>query len=206
MREKEPSTAIIFVRHGNTDFPKDRLYCDDVEDPSLNEEGVKQANLAADMLQDVHVDAIISSPSKRTLMTADPIANSTKLRIETDAALKERPFGIWDGLYFDAIEQEFPEDYLSWKKNPISFVPQGGESILDLAVRVKNVLEDVIRQYHGKTVVIVSHVGPIRVMISQAMDIPLEKYRQLTINNGSISRIDYGRRQNNVIYLNRCHE
>ncbi len=205
MREKESTTAIIFVRHGITDFPKDRLYCDDVEDPSLNEEGVKQAYLAADMLRDVHVDTIISSPSKRTLMTADSIAKSTKIQIQTDAALKERPFGIWDGLYFDAIERDFPEEYLAWKKNPIGFVPQGGESILDLAVRVKNILDQIISQYHGKTVVIVSHVGPIRVMVTQSMDMPLEKYRQLTINYGSISRIDYGRRQNNLIYMNLCH-
>jgi len=203
MREKEPNTKVIFVRHGITDFPKDRLYCDDVDDPALNKQGLQQAQKAADLLSDIHVDAIYASPMKRTIMTADAIANKIKLPVQTNPALKERPFGIWDGLYFDAIEREFPDDYRTWKKNPATYVPQGGESIFDLLDRVKNALYEIMSRHNGQTVVIVSHVGPIRVLVSQSMSMPIEKYRQLTIDYGSLTRIDYGKRQNNLIYLNR---
>ena len=203
MREKEPSTKVIFIRHGITDFPKDRLYCDEVEDPALNKTGLQQAQGAADLLSNDHVDAIYASPMKRTLMTADAVANKIKLPIQTYPSLKERPFGIWDGLYFDVIERDFPDDYLTWKKNPATFVPQGGESIFDLLDRVKNALDEIISRHTGRTVVIVSHVGPIRVLVSHSMSMPIEKYRQLTIDYGSLTRIDYGKRQNNLIYLNR---
>jgi len=203
MREKEPSTKLIFVRHGVTDFPKDRLYCDDTEDPELNKLGLQQAQMAAGMLHNEHVDVIYTSPLKRTLMTAEAISNKTGVQIQKSVALKERPFGIWDGLYFDAIERDFPDDYLAWKKNPATFVPQGGESISDLLVRVKNALDNIITQYHGKTIVIVSHVGPIRVIVSQSLNMPLENYRQLAIDYGSLTRIDFGKRQDNLMYLNR---
>jgi len=203
MREKEPSTKIIFIRHGITDFPKDRLYCDDIEDPSLNKQGLHQAQMAADLLQDFPVDAIVASPMKRTFMTAEAISDKTKVQIQTNPALKERPFGIWDGLYFDAIERDFPDDYYAWKKNPATFIPEGGESIIDLLTRVKNALDEIISKYSGQTVVVVSHVGPIRVLISHSIGMPIENYRQLTIDYGSLTRIDYGKRQNNLIYLNR---
>lgn len=203
MREKEPSTKIIFVRHGITEFPKDRLYCDNVEDPALNQQGLQQAQSAADMLQNEHVDTIITSPLKRTLMTAEAISSKTKVELLTDPALKERPFGIWDGLFFETIERDYPDEYLAWKKNPATYVPKGGESIYDLSARVKSALDDIILHNRGKTIVVVSHVGPIRVLISQALNMPLENYRQLTIDYGSLTRIDYGKRQNNLIYLNR---
>ena len=203
MRDKEPSTNIIFVRHGITDFPRNRLYCDDVEDPSLNEQGLLQAQSAANMLQDLPVDMIVASPMKRTFMTAEAISKKTKVQIQIDPALKERPFGIWDGLYFDAIERDFPDEYRAWKKNPATFFPEGGESIIDLLTRVTNALDEIMAKYHGQTVVVVSHVGPIRVLISQALGMPIEKYRQLNIDYGSLTRIDYGKHQNNLVYLNR---
>lgn len=205
MREKEPSTRIIFVRHGVTDFPKDRLYCDDIEDPVLNKQGLQQAQMAAVLLDNEHVDAIFASPLKRTLMTAEAISDKTNVQVHTEPALKERPFGIWDGLYFDVIERDFPEDYLAWKKNPATYVPEGGESIYELLARVRSALDNIILKHHGKTVVIVTHVGPIRVIVSKSLNMPLENYRQLTIDYGSLTRIDYGKRQNNLIYLNRWH-
>lgn len=203
MREKEPSTRIIYVRHGVTDFPKDRLYCDDKEDPVLNKLGLHQAQMAAGLLSNERIDAIFASPLQRTLMTARAIANESGVEVQTEPALKERPFGVWDGLYFDAIERDFPDDYLAWKKNPATYVPEGGESVYDLLARVKNALDNIILKHHGKTVVVVSHVGPIRVLVSQSLNMPLEHYRQLTIDYGSLTRVDYGKRQNNLIYLNR---
>jgi len=203
MRDKEQGTKIIFVRHGMTDFPKDRLYCDDREDPVLNEHGVKQAQMAANMLADEQVDFIFSSPLKRAMMTAEAIAGKNRLRLQTNSDLKERPFGIWDGMYFAAIERDFPGEYQAWKKNPDIFVPEGGESIHALLARVKKAVDDIVLRHHGKTVVIVTHVGPIRVMVSHSLNMPLQGYRQLTIDYGSLTRIDYGMRQNNLVYLNR---
>jgi len=203
MREKEKSTRVIYVRHGKPDFDYDRLYCDEREDPVLTEEGHLQAAAAADLLRDEPVDVIYASPMQRTLMTAQPIIDTQNVPFHTNAQLKERPFGIWDGLYFDAIQRDFPEDFKAWKRDPVSFVPEGGESIHDHMTRISGAVKAIVEAHPGELIVIVMHVGPIRMCVTDALGMPLKGYRQLTIDYGSLTCIDYGKRQNNLIYMNR---
>ena len=202
MRSKEASTRIIYVRHGQTDFPLDRIYNDDAEDPQLNAAGVEQARHAAGLLHKTKVDLICGSPSNRAWATAQAIAQTTSAPLEANTALKERRFGIWDGLFFDEIERNYPDLYQQWKQNPSAFKPEGGESVYDLLDRVKAVIDGLIEQHKGKTIVVVSHVGPIRVCLTAALQMPVELYRQLTIDYASLSRVDYGRSQNNFVYMN----
>lgn len=214
MRSKEPSTRIIYVRHGKTDFPLDRIYCDNAdiaesnglgnksEDPPLNAEGINQAEYAAELLRNLKVDLICTSPSARTRMTADAIARSTGAPLQENVALKERRFGIWEGLYFHEIENGYPTEHQQWKQNPTAFKPQNGESVYDLLARVKTVINELIVTHAGKTVVVVSHVGPIRACLADALKMPLELHRQLTIDYASLSRMDYGKSQNNFHYMN----
>lgn len=202
MRSKEPSTRIIYVRHGKTDFPLDRIYCDDKEDPALNADGISQASYAAELLSSINIDLICTSPSARTRMTADAIAVSTSAPLQVNAALKERRFGIWEGLYFNEIESGYPTEYQQWKQNPSAFAPHGGESMYDLLARVKTVINDLIATHAGKTIAVVSHVGPIRACLADALKMPLEMHRQLTIDYASLSRMDYGKSQNNFHYMN----
>ncbi len=202
MREKEPTTRIIFVRHGKTDFPTDRIYCDDREDPPLNEEGRAQARAAAELLAGQTVDVICASPSSRTRMTAEPIAEGRQVRIIEDANLRERRFGLWDGLSFSQIAEQYAEGYQAWRRDPVHYTPEGGETIEDLCGRVTSTIQGLIGDYQGKTVVVVSHVGPIRVCLTEALKIPVEWYRQLRIDYGSLTRVDYGARQNNLVYAN----
>ncbi len=202
MREKEAATRIIYVRHGLTDFPNKRIYCDDREDPALNEQGMRHAQDAAALLAQQPVDAIYASPSRRTRMTADEIAKMAGVGIIEVEALRERRFGIWDGLYFHEIEQRYPEEYQAWKRDPAGYTPEGGETMEVLLRRTGAEIARIVQAHPEQTVVVVSHVGPIRVCVSEAMKIPLAWYRQLRIDNGSLTCIDYGRSQNNMIYAN----
>lgn len=202
MRIKEKSTNIIYVRHGQTDFPLNRIYCDRHEAPPLNDEGIKQAMFAAKILQKHLISAIYVSPAKRTKSTAEIISSQIKIPLTETFELRERDFGVWEGLYFEEIEKKFPEEYFHWKKDKAGFKPEGGESVLDMANRLKLLINHILEQNAGETVIIVSHVGPIRVLLSQAMYIPLDYYRQLRIDYGALSRVDYGASQNNIIYIN----
>jgi probable phosphoglycerate mutase len=203
MREKEKSTRVIFVRHGKPDFSYDRLYCDEREDPVLTEDGHRQAAAAAALLRDEPVDVIYVSPMQRTLMTAQPIIDILGVPVHTDARLKERPFGIWDGLYFDAIQRDYPDDFKAWKRDPVTFVPEGGETIQDHMTRITGAVQGIVATHPGELIVIVMHVGPIRMCVTDALRMPLIGYRQLTIDYGSLTCIDYGQRQHNLIYMNR---
>ncbi len=203
MRSKEESARVIYVRHGKTDFPLDRIYCDDKEDPPLNELGVSQAQQAARVLAKIDVAAVFASPSMRTRMTAEFIAGLHGLPVKLESNLVERRFGFWEGMYFDEIEANFPDEYKDWKINNAAFKPKGGESVFDLSSRVELSISELVDGFKGKVVVVVSHVGPIRVALAQAISLPLEKYRSLIIDYASVSIVDYGRRQNNLICLNK---
>lgn len=205
MRDKEKTTGVIFVRHGQADFPNKRLYCDDREDPGLTERGREHARHAADLLADEPVDVIYASPMQRTRSTAEAIAATTGAPLHFKPQLKERPFGIWDGLYFDEIARDYPEAFKAWKQDPVYFVPEGGETIQDHMNRVTGALERILDAHRGQRIVVVAHVGPIRMCITEALTMPLAAYRRLTIDYGSLTRVDYGEQQNNLIYLNFYH-
>jgi probable phosphoglycerate mutase len=202
MREKEASTRIIYVRHGQTDFPLDRIYCDDRESPELNAAGLAQARGAADLLRDQRIDAIYVSSIRRARMTAAEISRVTGLDVVVRPDLQERRFGIWEGLYFHEIEQRYPEGYAAWKRDQAGYAPEGGETIYDLLARVKREIQAIVAQQAGKTVVVVSHVGPIRALLADGISVPLPMYRQLSIDYGSLSRMDYGKSQNNLRFMN----
>ena len=202
MRAKETVAQVTHVRHGKPDFPMDRIYCDSKEDPPLNPVGVEQARFAAAFFCDEQVDAIYASPCQRTLMTAEIIAAEVGKPIAVVERLKERKFGIWEGLYFEEIARNYPEEQLAWKKDPIGFSPEGAETMDELVCRVKSEIDKIVARHLGERVLIVSHVGPIRVSLVDALGMPVANYRQLTIDYGSMSRVDYGRRQNNLMYMN----
>lgn len=202
MREKEKTTSILFVRHGQADFPQDRLYCDEREDPPLTAEGLLQAQRAAALLEGQSIEAIYSSPMQRTRTTAEQVAARCGARVIFDPKLKERPFGIWDGLYFDAIARDYPEQFQAWKKDPVSFVPEGGEPIHAHMERVKTAIRQIVENHRGRRIAVVSHVGPIRMCLTDALEMPLTSYRRLTIDYASVTRVDYGSKQNNLVYMN----
>ncbi len=202
MREKELSTRVIYVRHGKTDYPTDRIYCDDREDPPLNAEGLEQARGAGELLRSQSVDVIYTSPSSRTRMTADAIAGLVKVPVIEEASLRERPFGLWDGLSFAEIAEQYAEAYQLWRQDPVHYTPKGGETIEDLLGRVTATVHRIISEHRGKTIAVVSHVGPIRVCLTAALNIPVQWYRQLRIDYGSLTRVEYGKSQNNMVYAN----
>lgn len=202
MREKELSTQVLFIRHGKTDFPLDRIYCDDREDPPLSAEGEIQVAATAKFLAGIQLAAIYTSPTRRTSATAQHIATAHGLTPDPVSALRERHFGVWEGLYFHEIERDFPEAYHRWKRDNAAFKPESGESVYNLLERLNAWLHKMISAHAGQHVAVVSHVGPIRAAIAAAVGLPIEHYRRLTIGYASISQVNYGRKQNNLISLN----
>lgn len=202
MREKENSARVVLVRHAEPDFPIDRVYCDSSEDPGITPLGEAQAKEVANSLKDIDVAAIFSSPLLRTKLTAEYIDQWHSVEVVYDERLKERSLGVWDGLFFNEVEGQYPEEYRSWKKDQAGFAPQGGETAYDLLARVKPVIVDLVDRFKGRTVVVVCHVGPIRVLLADALGLPINKFRNLRIDPASVACVDYGCTQNNLIMMN----
>ena len=193
----------MFVRHGETDFPADKIYCDEAEDPPLNGSGVFQAAQASECLCSLGPTTFYVSPSLRTRMTAEILLSASPgSTVVYDEALCERRFGEWEGLYFHEIERDFAAEYKAWKCDQAAFKPMGGESVYDLADRVVPFVREVAARHRGETVVVVAHVGPIRVLLSEALGMPISTYRQLCVDPASIAVVDYGVVQNNLVLMN----
>lgn len=204
MRSKDAEARIIYVRHGETDFPRDRIYCDDREDPPLNATGCAQALAVAQQLAGCGAVRLYTSPAARTLATAQALSQvlGEAVPLESLEALRERRFGVWEGLWFNEIEQRYPNQYPAWKRDQTGFMAEGGESMYGLLARVLPVIQGIAERHRNETVIVVSHVGPIRALLCHAAGIPLERHRQIIVDNASPCRVDYGERQNNLVYLN----
>jgi len=203
MRTKEKSTNIVFLRHGQTDFPTNRIYCDDIIDPELNENGLMQAKAAAKLIEKLGIKKIYCSPARRTRMTAQFAQEVTGVDMEIVPDWVERRFGKWEGLYFKEIEERYPQEYQQWKQDMVNYTPEGGETINDVKNRLDISLQEIRRSHINEKILLVTHVGPIRISLCQAMSIPLLNYRQIRIDYASISQVDYGETLNNLIFQNR---
>ena len=202
MRSKEKSTNIYFLRHGQTDFPIDRIYCDQEEDPALNAAGLYQAKCAAVSLAGASISKIYASPAKRTQMTANEFSEIAGLPVNLLPEWVERRFGVWEGLYFQDIEARYPKEFTQWKQDYVGFTPEGGETINDLRHRLSGSLSELIARHRGENILLVSHVGPIRISLCESLAIPIENYRQIRVDYAALSRVDYGKTRNNLIKVN----
>ncbi|MEK6750271.1 MAG: histidine phosphatase family protein [Pseudomonadota bacterium] len=202
LRTKEPSTQIYFVRHGKTDYPSNRIYCDDQENPVLNEEGVLQAEAMAQYFAGLKVRRLMASPAARTWATAAAIARVVGLACEPAPWLTERRYGAWEGMFIDEIQRQFPDEHRAWKAAPVQYTPPQGEQLADLRARLLGGLHGLIERHRGEAIILVTHVGPIRALIAEAFGVPLEQSRQLHVDYASITKIDYGAQRNNFIFMN----
>ncbi|TAK09750.1 MAG: histidine phosphatase family protein [Candidatus Manganitrophaceae bacterium] len=201
MRTKEQATSFLFLRHGATDFPENRYYCDTVEDPALNTVGIKQAAGWPDRLKGKSINALYASPSRRTQETARPTAKQLNLKIETLEGLRERTFGSWDGLTNEIIQQRFPAEWSAWKKDPLHFTPSGGESLAGFAKRVDETIQTLLTRHAGQTVLLVTHVGPIRMIVSAALGVAIENHKRLVVGSCSLTQIDYTASWPNLVFF-----
>ncbi len=185
------TTRCVLLRHGETDYPRDRYYCDSKEDPPLNKIGQKQAENWVEFLQGIPFVAIYMSPSRRTRETAQTATEGGSLNLMTMKDLQERDFGGWEGLTLKKIREDKPDEWQALRDDPLNFHPPGAESLSDFSARVNDTMQSLLFRHPGQTILIVTHVGPIRMIVSAALGLPLENYKRLVVGYCSITEIDY---------------
>ncbi len=138
---------IIFVRHGQTDQNLNLKEGKDLDQP-LNQTGVKQLEQARDQLADYHFDAIISSPLKRAYQSAEIINQKHNLEIQIENDLREFDIGI---VSAEDWHKRFDVNYVNSDPDK--------ENLKELFTRVYKVIDKIIEDYNGKTVLVVAHGG-----------------------------------------------
>ena len=162
-------TRLLLLRHGQTELSVDRRYSGR-GNPALTELGRRQADAAARYLGDMGgIDAVLSSPLQRAQDTADAAANQLGLDVIVDDDLIETDFGAWEGLTFTEAAQRDPDVHGHWLRDT-GVTPPGGESFDTVAERVRRARNRIIADYAGSTVLVVSHVTPIKTMLRLALD------------------------------------
>jgi len=156
-------TQIILARHGETEWNVAEVFRGRI-DIELNETGIKQAELLAEYLSHMKIDAVYSSPLKRALKTAEIIASYHKIGVEVAPGLTDFDYGEWQGLAHQEVRNKYKELYAEWINSPDQVKMPTGESLSDVRERVMGVVSDVIAKYAG-IVVLVSHRVGNKVLI-----------------------------------------
>jgi ribonuclease H / adenosylcobalamin/alpha-ribazole phosphatase len=162
-------TRFLLLRHGQTALSVQRRYSGR-GNPELTDLGRQQAQAAAQYLAERGgIAALVSSPLQRAYDTATAAAKALGLDVTVDDDLIETDFGTWEGLTFAEAAERDPELHTRWLRDT-STKPPGGESFDAALERVSRARERLIAKYPGATVLVVSHVTPIKMLLRQALD------------------------------------
>lgn len=179
---------LTFVRHGETDGNKKQLYQGWTNTP-LNEIGIWQAERLAQRFKQQEFDCIYSSPLSRSLKTASIINRYHGLKIHEVKHIKEINFGEWENMSRYQLEELYPNHLQEWRNDWKKFVIPGGESLEIAYERITSWLDRFIKDKDQGKVLIVSHAGAIRAMVSRLVGRGIEGHWNYMVNNCSISCI-----------------
>ncbi|MFJ9853019.1 bifunctional RNase H/acid phosphatase [Streptomyces sp. NPDC101150] len=187
-----PATFVL-LRHGETALtPEKRFSGSGGGDPELSAVGRRQAEAtAAALAARGTVQAVVSSPLRRCRETAGAVAARLGLEVRIEEGLRETDFGAWEGLTFAEVRERFPEDLDAWLGSAKAAPTGGGESFATVARRVSVARDKLIARYTGKTVLLVTHVTPIKTLVRLALGAPPESLFRMELSAASLSAVAY---------------
>ena len=186
---RDVAASLLLVRHGATALSAEARFCG-VTDVELTDLGRAQADRLAEALVDLKPDAVVSSPMRRALETAEAVAGRLEGKVEVVAELRETDFGAWEGLTIDEVAQGWPEELARWRADP-GYAPPTGESFSDTSRRVARAAAKIVSANPGGKVVVVSHVTPLKILVCSGLGLGLDALFRLHLDPASISWLDF---------------
>ncbi|MER7969357.1 bifunctional RNase H/acid phosphatase [Streptomyces sp. NPDC096080] len=187
-----PATLVL-LRHGETPLtPQKRFSGSGGSDPSLSDTGREQARLAGEALaRRGTVQAIVASPLARTRETAGIVAARLGLDVRIEDGLRETDFGAWEGLTFGEVRDRHRADLDAWLADPSVAPTGGGESFETTAARVAAARDRLVAAYAGRTVLVVTHVTPVKTLVRLALGAPPEALFRMELSAAAFSAVAY---------------
>jgi broad specificity phosphatase PhoE len=190
-------TTIVLVRHGETDWNRERRFQGHADTP-LNDAGRAQAADLADSLTSERLVAVYTSPLRRAYETAALIAIRLELDVRPLDALREIHVGQWEGLTIDEVKERYPESASAgWHSRW-----PGGETYDELSARVLPALVSLAHKHANERILVVTHAGPVRAALAAAMGLSYDDARpiigslencvafRITVRDGKLERVD----------------
>ncbi len=183
-------TTMLLARHGETPLSVERRFAG-VGDAELTAAGEAQARALAEhfYVRD-QVDVIVSSPLARTHRTAQVIGEMLDLPVTTEEGFRETDFGDWEGLTFAEVQAGWPDELAEWLADS-AVAPPGGESFDETAKRVLRARDEVLQQHAHRTVLVVSHVTPIKTLVRTALDAPAVALYRMHLDVASLCQVNW---------------
>ena len=178
-------TRFLLLRHGQTELSGERRYSGRGDVP-LTDVGQRQAKAAAARLATADVAAIVSSPLARARQTAEALGRS----VEIHDGLIETDFGAWERLTFAEAADRDPQLHSRWLRDP-GIAPPGGESFDEVLTRVRQARDELVQRYAGQTILVVSHVTPIKSLLRLGLDTGPSLLFRLHLDLASLSVVEW---------------
>lgn len=188
LRNARP-TRLCIVRHGETEWNAGKRIQGQI-DIALSAAGHAQARATGNALKDEGFAAIYTSDLERARQTAEATAHLARLPLQLEPGLRERHYGIFQGLTYAEAEERHPDAYARHKARDPRFAPEGGESLLDFAARLQTTCDAIVRRHAGEAVALFTHGGVLDIVHRQAAGAPLTTPRDFAIPNCGINWIE----------------
>lgn len=179
---------LILIRHGETDLAVSGKYCG-FTDVKLNSNGIAQAHKIAKRLKQVDFDRIYSSDLLRCFQTANIIFEQSRIIKRTE--LREMNFGIIEGLSHQKALEQHHEVYRKWLNDMVHFRMPEAENMLDLQCRLSRFMDEIKEIREDSTIGIVSHAGPIKLILCEALGIDISGFWKIKQELGAVNVVEY---------------
>ena len=168
------ATTMVLLRHGETRLSVEKRFSGPTSEPLTARGEAMAAAAAARLLARTvtPIEAIVCSPVVRAMASAAPVAAALGLDVTVDEGLQETDFGDWDGYSFAEVQAKWPTELQAWLDDP-EVAPPHGESMSKTARRVRLARNRILGAHAGKSVLVVSHVTPIKTLVRLALDAPM---------------------------------
>jgi probable phosphoglycerate mutase len=186
-------TRLLVLRHGATAHTVEKRFSGSGgDDPGLSGEGRAQVERAADLLAaDLPVDLVLASPLRRARETAEVVAHRLGgLVVKVEDDLREASFGEWDGRTFAEVRELWPAELVAWLASP-DVAPPGGESLGAVSRRVRSLQARLLARYGGQTLLLVSHVTPVKLLVRDALRAPVETVFRMELAPASVTELHW---------------
>jgi len=203
--------SIIFLRHGQALNNTQRILAGRTPGIPLTEKGIDQAEKAAKFLEDMNISAIYSSPIERAKSTAQIVGNHNSIDVKIDDRLIELDMGKFTGVPYDEIFSSHGNVFMKFYKGELEIAHNGVETFTDVKKRVLGMVDHVIENHPNENVVLVTHMDPIKAMLSTIVSLSPENLFELIIANASLNIFrEYNRKFSisgiNVMHPTRFHQ
>lgn len=198
-------TNVYLVRHGQTEWNKKMTFRGRADIP-LNEVGRREARAISETLKNKNIDAIYTSPLRRSVETAQPSARFFHLEIVAVQGLIDINYGDWEGLTFHEVQKRYSDEYAKWEKTPHLIRFPHGESLDEARERSFHAFNNIVKENLGKSLLIIPHRVINKVLLCALLGLSNSHFWEIKQDTGCINLIEYSNEKYILSLMNdTCH-